>query len=316
MVFVGHGHFSRSVMTRWIEQPIAEGIRVSMAAASLAVCGFEHGVRQISALGLTGHRIPVCPREEPTFVLTGRDGVVIADGVDTAYPVLDDARAALASGAAPMIVGALPFDVTRPTALMRPERVRVTAALPDWPAGACRPCTSPTRCPTPQNTGPASPRPWNDYATPTVRCTRWCWRGRCGCSPTMCSTSPPSSGGWPKMPPPQRYFVDLTAAGARYAATALIGASPELLVARRGEVLTCRPFAGSAPRSADPETDRANGAALAASAKNLHEHQLVVDQMRAALQPLCVDLDIASAPELSSTSAVWHLNTPITGAAA
>ncbi|MDP9168527.1 MAG: acid phosphatase, partial [Actinomycetota bacterium] len=29
VVFVGHGHFSRAVMTRWIEQPIAEGIRVS-----------------------------------------------------------------------------------------------------------------------------------------------------------------------------------------------------------------------------------------------------------------------------------------------
>ena len=35
--------------------------------------------------------------------------------------------------------------------------------------------------------------------------------------------------------------------------------------------------------------------------------------MRAALQPLCVDLDIAATPELSSTSAVWHLSTPITG---
>ena len=55
VVFVGHGHFSRAVMTRWIEQPISEGIRLSMAAASISVCGFEHGTRQIAALGLTGH---------------------------------------------------------------------------------------------------------------------------------------------------------------------------------------------------------------------------------------------------------------------
>jgi isochorismate synthase len=109
------------------------------------------------------------------------------------------------------------------------------------------------------------------------------------------------------------YFVDLSAAGDRYAGTALVGASPELLVARRGEALTCRPFAGSAPRSTDAEVDLANGAALADSAKNLHEHQLVVDQMRTALQPLCSDLRIASSPELSSTSEVWHLSTPITG---
>jgi probable phosphoglycerate mutase len=48
-------------MTRWIELPISEGIRVSMAAASIAVCGFEHGVRQIAALGLTGHVNPCLP---------------------------------------------------------------------------------------------------------------------------------------------------------------------------------------------------------------------------------------------------------------
>ncbi|CRZ15575.1 acid phosphatase [Mycolicibacterium neworleansense] len=58
VVFVGHGHFSRAMLTRWVELPVAEGIRVSMVAASLAVCGFEHGVRQITALGLTGHPNP------------------------------------------------------------------------------------------------------------------------------------------------------------------------------------------------------------------------------------------------------------------
>ena len=62
VVFVGHGHFSRSVLTRWIEQPLYEGIRFSMAAASLAVCGYEHGVRQITALGLSGHVNPCLPR--------------------------------------------------------------------------------------------------------------------------------------------------------------------------------------------------------------------------------------------------------------
>jgi isochorismate synthase len=93
----------------------------------------------------------------------------------------------------------------------------------------------------------------------------------------------------------------------------LVGASPELLVARRGETVMCKPFAGSAPRMADPEADRASGSALAESAKNRHEHQLVVDAMRKALDPLCVDLQIAPTPELSRTSAVWHLSTPMTG---
>ena len=61
VLFVGHGHYSRSVVTRWAELPLSEGIRFAMVAASIAVCGFEHGVRQISALGLTGHRHSCLP---------------------------------------------------------------------------------------------------------------------------------------------------------------------------------------------------------------------------------------------------------------
>lgn len=54
VVFVGHGHFSRAVITRWVELPLEEGIRFGMITASIAVCGFEHGVQQLRALGLTG----------------------------------------------------------------------------------------------------------------------------------------------------------------------------------------------------------------------------------------------------------------------
>lgn len=61
VLFVGHGHFSRALLTRWVDLDITEGIRFAMVAASIAVCGHEHGVRQISALGLTGHRHPCLP---------------------------------------------------------------------------------------------------------------------------------------------------------------------------------------------------------------------------------------------------------------
>ncbi|MBS9533627.1 acid phosphatase [Mycobacterium sp. M1] len=54
VVFAGHGHFSRAVITRWLQLPLADGAHFGMAAASLAVCGFEHGGRQLAALGLTG----------------------------------------------------------------------------------------------------------------------------------------------------------------------------------------------------------------------------------------------------------------------
>jgi broad specificity phosphatase PhoE len=55
VVFVSHGHFSRSVITRWVELPLVEGRRFGMPTASIALCGFEHGARQLVALGLKGH---------------------------------------------------------------------------------------------------------------------------------------------------------------------------------------------------------------------------------------------------------------------
>lgn len=52
VVFVGHGHFSRAVITRWVELPLVNGSRFGMGPASIAVGGFEHGLRQLTALGL------------------------------------------------------------------------------------------------------------------------------------------------------------------------------------------------------------------------------------------------------------------------
>ena len=53
VVFISHGHFCRAVITRWLELPIVEGRRFGMPTASIANCGFEHGLRQLAALGLT-----------------------------------------------------------------------------------------------------------------------------------------------------------------------------------------------------------------------------------------------------------------------
>ncbi|MFY2860750.1 acid phosphatase [Mycobacterium sp. THU-M104] len=61
VLFVGHSHFSRSVITRWLELPLVEGSRFWMVAGSIAMCGFEHGVRQLAALGLTGHPRALSP---------------------------------------------------------------------------------------------------------------------------------------------------------------------------------------------------------------------------------------------------------------
>ncbi|WP_327664456.1 MULTISPECIES: isochorismate synthase [unclassified Streptomyces] len=93
----------------------------------------------------------------------------------------------------------------------------------------------------------------------------------------------------------------------------LIGASPELLVSRSGATLTANPLAGSAPRSADLAEDVRRAAALLESAKDLHEHAVVVDAVRAALAPFCRTIDVPVRPTLVRTAAMWHLSTTVTG---
>ena len=93
----------------------------------------------------------------------------------------------------------------------------------------------------------------------------------------------------------------------------LVGASPELLVSRIGREVRSNPLAGSAPRSGDPEEDRANADGLAASAKNREEHALVVDAVAQTLRPVCESLAWDPAPVLLETPNVWHLSTRFRG---
>jgi isochorismate synthase len=72
--------------------------------------------------------------DAPSFVLSGSDGTLVAQGVDAAYPDIAGARAALRSGRTPILVGALPFDVGGPAALMAPRTHQFTDTLPSWPA--------------------------------------------------------------------------------------------------------------------------------------------------------------------------------------
>ena len=109
------------------------------------------------------------------------------------------------------------------------------------------------------------------------------------------------------------YAVDLTPAGPGYVGHTLVGASPEILLSRRGTTVTCHPLAGSAPRRPDPAEDRAEGEALLASSKNRAEHAFVVDWIREILAPLCTELDVPSAPRLTRTGELWHLASPIRG---
>jgi isochorismate synthase len=251
---------------------------------------------------------------EPPFALCGPWGALVADGVRARHRDVRAAQAALRSGAAPIVLGALPFDVDRPAALLVPGAVRRTEALPDWPTGPLPAVRIVAAVPTPADYRTRIRRAVDRLAAPggslrkvvLARALELAADGPLDARVILrrLAAADPTAYG---------YLVDLTSAGDGYQGAALVGASPELLVARSGDRVMCQPFAGSAPRSADPELDAANGDALARSAKDRHEHQLVIDTMRAALEPLCDDLTISPEPQLSRTAAVWHLCTPING---
>ncbi|CAN5281622.1 isochorismate synthase [soil metagenome] len=204
--------------------------------------------------------------------------------------------------------------MTGPAALHVPDEVSFTDAVPDWPSGAPAGVHVAERIPSPSDhharvAGAVIRLRAPDSALQKVvlaRALRFVadtdWDAR-SVLRRLLAADPAAYG----------FLVDLSPAGAAYTGSALVGASPELLVAREGNQVRCRPFAGSAPRSPDPDTDRANASALANSGKNRHEHLLVVDAIRAALEPLCTEVLVDPEPQLQHTDALWHLSTRVTG---
>ncbi len=252
--------------------------------------------------------------DEPPFVLCAPDEVLVAEGIDQLYPNVTAACADLRSGAVQIVLGALPFDVDAPAALVAPRSVWRGAFLPDWPTAPLPAMHIAAEVPS-REEHRARIRRVHDHLTRAggplhkivlARALRLAADGPIDAPAVLrrLMAADPAAYG---------YLVDLTPAGDRYRGAALVGASPELLVARAGHRVTCQPFAGSAPRSVDPDLDQATGAALARSAKDRHEHQLVIDAMRTALGPLCDDLVIPASPQLSRTAKLWHLSTPISG---
>ncbi|AQT81212.1 hypothetical protein B1R94_21070 [Mycolicibacterium litorale] len=250
----------------------------------------------------------------PSFVLSGPAGTVVADGIAAGYDDVAAAAAALAGGSADIVVGALPFDIRGAAALLTPVSVSFADALPAWSVPALPPVRVVATLPPPEEHRArirAALRHLRDPENPlqkvvlarALRLAAEAEMDELTILHRLVADDPEATA----------YLADLSAAGAEHRGTVLVGASPELLVARSGELVTCQPFAGSAPRSPDPDTDAASGAALAESGKNRHEHQLVVDTMRAALEPLCDELDVSAEPALSRTAALWHLSTPIRG---
>jgi isochorismate synthase len=97
------------------------------------------------------------------------------------------------------------------------------------------------------------------------------------------------------------------------AGSVLVGATPELLLRRRGPLVEATPLAGSSQRFGDAGRDRASADRLFSSGKDREEHAVVVQDVHRILDAFCEDLVHPHEPELLGTANVWHLATPFRG---
>jgi len=98
-----------------------------------------------------------------------------------------------------------------------------------------------------------------------------------------------------------------------FAADGLVGATPELLVQRRGPSVVSRPMAGTIARGATGPADAAAEAALADSAKDGWEHRLVVDAVVNGLRGAGVRVTTVTGPQVARLATMSHLATTIAG---
>lgn len=93
----------------------------------------------------------------------------------------------------------------------------------------------------------------------------------------------------------------------------LLGATPELLVRRTGDLVTSRVLAGTVRTYGDVDADEGMARALLGSGKDLEEHEYAVHSVARALATHCTDLEVPEHPSVLELANVQHLATDVTG---
>ena len=92
-----------------------------------------------------------------------------------------------------------------------------------------------------------------------------------------------------------------------------VGASPELLISRTGDLVQALPLAGTAIRLSDEEQDRSSMVSLLDSVKDHYEHRITIEWLLNELLPFCSYVDADPEPKVISLPNVHHLATNVHG---
>ncbi|MFF8715902.1 isochorismate synthase [Streptomyces sp. NPDC015184] len=251
----------------------------------------------------------------PTRTLLG-EGVHSEVPHDERPPALRvDATLAAARAAghtAPLVMGAIPFDQNAPAALAVPAVLHTAPPLTADPLVAL-PADPPSRTDMTVHQEPAP----EQYAASVAAAVERMWKGEfskvvLARTLRIDATDPFDVAAMLQRlarRDPSGYTFALPTGPDR----TLLGASPELLVSRQGPRVVANPLAGSVPRSDDLAEDVRRAAALLESAKDLHEHAVVVNAVEESLARYCTDLTVPVRPTLVRTATMWHLSTTVTG---
>ena len=215
----------------------------------------------------------------------------------------------------PVVAGAVPFDQTRPARLIVPEFVQITSPIKAVQYNVISRISVKQLKPNPMP---------EDYKEAVKKGVRYIHDNQIdkivlGRTLEIETSEPADEQKWLQrlagVNPHGYTFAANIAKSAQSPKRVIIGASPELLVSKKGRKIKLNPLAGSRPRSPNPEEDQRLKLELSQSAKDLHEHNLVVKGIEQSLRPFCSTLSVPESPEILSTETMWHLSTVIEGVA-
>ena len=241
--------------------------------------------------------------------------IELPDGLGGDLSVVDEALDGLEGAVA---LGALPFDRTAPASLVVPaEVVRRDADGRQWcttigDGPAAEPEPGPATTLLPDGFSLRSPRTHGDWQRTIADAVAAIADGDLDkvvvAREVVVEANRPIVG-----PDVLERLRALYPACVVFSVEGFIGASPELLVERRGAAVRSHPLAGTYPRSGDPHADELLAAELVASVKDQREHRFVIEEIDRVLRSRCTSLDVPSAPSIMQLRNVLHLGTEIAG---